>query len=196
MTEDEIKILKHAHRKIIELRENTELFTSLSYSTQINTEEHKGSYGFKTRPSPNSVKAATADIRHFMLNKSPILWGKLMKVCLEHSPSEQRDDLRKLGKFWSKETGNSGIELGMGMGLTLNDKPLTRKELLHLWINGDLMHIDGDASEDIALMRGNPFIGLAELVYIGALQNLAILLFNLDEHFIKPLIEPTTTLTP
>ena len=194
MTDDEKKVLLHAHRKIKELRENAELFTNLSYSTQIDTEEQKGSYGFKSRPSPNSVKAATADIRHFMLNKSPILWGSLMKICLAHTPTDKQEDLRKLGKFWSKETGNSGVELGMGMGLNLNGKPLTRKELLHLWINGDLMHIDGDASEEIALMRGNPFIGLAELVYIGALQNLAILLFNLDERFIQPLTSTSPTL--
>lgn len=196
MTDDEKKVLLHAHRKIKELRENTELFTNLSYSTQIDTEEQKGSYGFKSRPSQNSVKAATADIRHFMLNKSPILWGLIMKICLAHTPPDHQDDLRKLGKFWSKETGNSGVELGMGMGLNLNGKPLTRKQLLHLWINGDLMHIDGDASEEIALMRGNPFIGIAELVYIGALQNLAILLFNLDERFIQPLIKPDSTPTP
>jgi hypothetical protein len=195
MSDEEKKVLLHARRKIKEVRENTELLTDLSFNLQFDAETGKGSYGLKSRPSPNSVKAATADIRHFLLNKSPILWGAVMKICINHTASDQQDDLRKLGKYWSKETGNSGVELGMGMGLNLNGKSLTRKELLHLWINGDLMHIDADASEDIALMRGNPFIGLAELVYIGALQNLAILLFNLDERFIQPLIELDSTPT-
>ncbi|MDB5163958.1 MAG: hypothetical protein JWS12_576 [Candidatus Saccharibacteria bacterium] len=111
-----------------------------------------------------------------------------MKICRQYATEDKQEDLRKLGRLWSRELGNKGNELGLGIGLNLNGEPLTRKKLIHLWVNGDYMHLDDQASESLALMRGNPFIGMAELIFIAAMQNLAILLFNLDGRFIDPLL--------
>lgn len=189
MTEAEKKVLLRAHRKIQELRANRSLMTRLSYSVNFDDKEQEGDSGLQSRPDINSVKAAATDIRHFLMPGSSIVWGGVMKICLKNIPIEKRPDLRLLGRAWSQEAGYRGGNTGLGMKLSLNGKSITRRQLIELWMNGDIFHLDEQETARVAFIRDNPQLHIVEMMFIASLQDLTRLLVILDRHYIEPILQ-------
>jgi hypothetical protein len=186
MTAHDLITLQHAHRKIMELANNQDLLTDISYELSIDTE--KGQSSFKSRPSSVSVKAAVTDLRQFILEKSPIKFNNLTQIIYANVDSFRHGLLKDYANTWKILIGTRNIGLGYEFEMVVNDQKIDRKTLLDLMINGDIMHLDADKSQTLALMRGNPMSDHAEMFFMSLLQDMTQLLYRFDKEWIEPLI--------
>jgi hypothetical protein len=185
--DSDIISLKHAHRKIAELIENEELYqTRISYTTEFRN--GKETFGFTSRPSDLSVKAAVADIRHFTAEKSPIFMPKLLRIVRGNIDDESKKKLDDFKLHWNKAVGTKGELLGFGMELQINETPITRKLLIDTMINGDILHLDAKKAELLALTRGNSMNAHFVMAFIDLLILYLKLLAYFDKQFLVKII--------
>ncbi len=189
LTKDQLVILQHAHRKIGELGENKDLFSSSSLKISFN--EKDGLSDSLNSPSDIVIKAAVSDIRQFWMSNSDIQFNKLYKIIAPHLNS---DDLTKLKLFkaaWHKTSETSDGNVKDIFQLILNEESIGNFTLIDYMINGDIMHVEKDKAKKIALMRGTPILGFAKITFTSLLQSMANILFALDHEFISAILRNT-----
>lgn len=177
-------LLQHAHRKIAELLENKELYeTKIAYTAEFNS--NGDTFTFTSRPSDLSIKAAVADIRHFILQKSPIKMSTLVNIVRQKADKETQAKVDEFKTKWNEALGTKGESLGFGMELGINEQTITRALLLDVMINGDILHIDKEKSELLAFTRGNSMNAHFTLNFIELLVLFVKLLYHFDVTYIS-----------
>jgi hypothetical protein len=186
--EEDLIALKHAHRKVDELLDNKELYeTKVSYSA--NYGNGNDTFGFTSRPSDLSIKAAVADIRHFTAEKSPIFLPKLLNIIRNYVDDDGKKKLDDFKVHWNKAVGTKGELLGFGIELQINETPITRKLLLDTMINGDILHLDAEKAKLLAFTRGTSMNAHFVMAFIDLLILYLKLLAYLDKQFLVELIK-------
>lgn len=138
MQPEDIISLKHAHRKICEITDNHDLFKSMSYTISFDEKSvGLGESKFSERPSGVSVKAAVADLRHFTMPKSRIIFGRLVRIVRAELEEGEIYELDHINDEWNKLIGNKPGAIDY-MPLVLNGKTISRKDLIEIMINGDI----------------------------------------------------------
>jgi hypothetical protein len=183
MNNDKKRTLETAHRKIEELKQNKDLSTRISYELKMSTSSPVQS-NITGKPHANAIKAAAQDIRHFTMTDSRIHISKVVRILREEY-IEAQDELSAFHKRWKTVWGDRGRD-NFGTVYDFNGVELTRKKIVDLWMNGEYMHIDDEKSELVQLLRNTPMLASIELEFIVVLQELAKLLFWLDEKYIMP----------
>lgn len=188
MTDSDLIVLQHAHRKISELLSNEELHKPIKTKIEM---KHGRAHSKSSGPTEMGIKSAAVDVRQFLLKNSPIQMGKLLRIIRENVHVSEHATIKEVRRLWTKNTENEDI-IGLGGELVLNGESIGNKKLIDLMINGEYFHLDEDKAAKIAYMRGNPALDIAKMNFVMLLHNLIEILRILDEKWIQRLIKNET----
>ncbi len=181
MDERQIKL---ARKKISSLRENTNLSTKISYESKIASSE-PSTTKFKSIPDVNTVKAAAMDIRPFISERSDIYMPKLLNR-LHINGVADKTEIAEFRNAWLLRTGDKkAASAPFGIALVLNNKELTLKKQIDLWMNGELFHHDIEKSGVLEMINFGGTKEISYMIFVTTLQDLARALFYFEAEFIK-----------
>lgn len=183
--------LEKTHKRIVNLEKtNQDFFSNLSMEMNIQS----GGLGkiLAKIPSENSTKIFILDFRPFLLQGEYVYIPTFCNNLIKNLKDEDNELSEKINNFkmeWNKFY--NGVNVG-GLATKIDDKQVTVKEKVDLWLNGKFMHPTdkkGNKCELLEKINKPPFGPMDYYFFIDILQRLALCVIWLDKNILIKILD-------
>ena len=116
-------------------------------SFTLNYEQNKGVSSKTNLPPEEIIESLLVRYRHFYMEKSPIKLERILSILYHNSGKKIQAKVSEIKRNYRKALTKSPASI------RFNEKTITPKEIIEVWLYGEHFHLDKDKREIIKRMQ-------------------------------------------